>query len=66
MEAARQLGVEIPTLCHLKGANEVGVCRVCAVEVKGARTLLPACTTRVTEGMEVLTHSAKAKKARKW
>lgn len=64
LEAARQLGVEIPTLCHLKGANEVGVCRVCAVEVKGARTLLPACTTRVTEGMEVLTHSAKAKKAR--
>jgi len=49
----------IPTLCHLEGLSEVGACRLCLVEVKGARRLLPACVTRVEEGMEVTTHSPK-------
>lgn len=64
LEAAKQMGIEIPTLCHLKDINELGVCRVCVVEVKGARTLLPSCITKVAEGMEVYTHSEKAKRAR--
>ncbi|MFZ0691735.1 MAG: 2Fe-2S iron-sulfur cluster-binding protein, partial [Acidobacteriaceae bacterium] len=43
LEAAREHNVGIPTLCHLEGLSEVGACRLCLVEVKGARRLLPAC-----------------------
>jgi iron-only hydrogenase group A len=64
VDAARQIGIEIPTLCHLKDTNEIGVCRVCVVEVKGARNLIPSCITKVTEGMEVMTNSPKAREAR--
>jgi bidirectional [NiFe] hydrogenase diaphorase subunit len=56
-EAARDHGIEIPTLCHLDGLSDVGACRMCLVEVKGARRLLPGCVTRVEEGMEVVTNS---------
>jgi len=59
LDAAREHNVKIPTLCHLEGLSEVGACRVCLVEVKGARRLLPACVTQVQEGMEVTTHSPK-------
>ncbi|HTX41714.1 MAG TPA: 2Fe-2S iron-sulfur cluster-binding protein, partial [Acidobacteriaceae bacterium] len=59
LEAAREHNIAIPTLCHLEGLSEVGACRLCLVEVKGARRLRPACVTRVEEGMEVTTHSAK-------
>jgi bidirectional [NiFe] hydrogenase diaphorase subunit len=59
LEAARDHNISIPTLCHLEGLSEVGACRICLVEVKGARRLLPACVTRVEEGMEVVTHSPK-------
>ena len=65
LQAARQLGIEIPTLCYMKGCNEIGACRICVVEVKGARSLVAACVTPVNEGMEVLTNSDKVIKARK-
>ena len=57
LAAAREHNIFIPTLCHLDGLGDVGACRLCLVEVKGARRLLPACTTRVEEGMEVITQS---------
>ena len=53
LEAARENGIDIPTLCHLDGLSDVGACRLCLVEVAGANQLLPACVTRVAEGMEV-------------
>jgi bidirectional [NiFe] hydrogenase diaphorase subunit len=58
LEVAREHGVStIPTLCHLEGLSGVGACRLCLVEVKGNRKLLPACVTYVQEGMEVTTTS---------
>jgi bidirectional [NiFe] hydrogenase diaphorase subunit len=57
LEAATDAGITIPTLCHLDGVYDVGACRLCLVEVAGIPKLLPACTTRVTEGMEVRTDS---------
>lgn len=57
LEAARIAGVKIPTLCFLKDINEIGACRMCVVEVKGARNLVAACVYPVNEGMEVLTNT---------
>ena len=54
LEACRQNGVELPTLCHLEGLTPIGACRLCLVQVEGARRLLPACTTEAQEGMVVL------------
>ncbi|ADQ07144.1 hydrogenase, Fe-only [Caldicellulosiruptor hydrothermalis 108] len=65
LQAARKAGVEIPTLCYLKGINEIGACRMCVVEVKGARSLQAACVYPVSEGMEVITNSERVRKARK-
>lgn len=65
LEAAKSVGVTIPTLCFLRDLNEIGACRVCVVEVKGIEKCVPACNSVVTEGMEVLTHSAKARRVRK-
>ncbi|GAB4267318.1 NADH-dependent [FeFe] hydrogenase, group A6 [Thermincola ferriacetica] len=65
LEAARLNGIYIPTLCYLKELNEIGACRVCLVEIKGARTLQPSCTYPVAQGMEVFTHSPRVIKARK-
>lgn len=65
LEAARQLGLEIPTLCHLKNVNEIGACRICVVEVKGARSLVASCVYPVSEGMEVTTNSPRVLNARK-
>ena len=65
LTAARNAGIHIPTLFYLKGINESGNCRVCLVEVKKARTLLSACTTPVSEGMEVLTHSERVLEGRR-
>lgn len=59
LEAARAAGVRIPTLCYLKEINEIGACRMCVVEVKGARNLVAACVHPVSEGMEVLTNTKK-------
>jgi bidirectional [NiFe] hydrogenase diaphorase subunit len=57
LDVARERGIEIPTLCHLDGLSDIGACRLCLVEVKGSNKLLPACVTRVEEGMEVTAHS---------
>lgn len=64
LEAAKKLNIHIPTLCFLKGINEVGCCRMCVVEVKGARTLQASCILQVQEGMEVWTASKKVREAR--
>jgi predicted molibdopterin-dependent oxidoreductase YjgC len=65
LEAAEAAGVRIPTLCHLKGASPTGACRICVVEVKGVRSLVAACSTPVTAGLEVFTESARVVAARK-
>lgn len=65
LEAARDAGIDIPTLCYLKGVNEIGACRMCVVEVKGARSLVAACVYPVNEGMEVVTTSDKVAKSRR-
>ena len=65
LEAARLSGIEIPTLCYLKEVNEIGACRICVVEVKGARSLVAACVFPVAEGMEILTNSPKVIASRK-
>jgi formate dehydrogenase major subunit len=65
LEAARNAGVVIPTLCHLKGATPTGACRVCLVEVSGARSLMASCSTPVAPGMVVATESERVLKTRK-
>jgi len=57
LSVAQENEIHIPTLCHLEGLSDVGACRLCVVEVEGAPKLLPACTTRVDEGMKVTTTS---------
>ena len=65
LEAARYAGIEIPTLCFLKEINEIGACRICMVEVKGARSLVSACVFPVNEGMEVYTNTERVRNSRK-
>ncbi|HLI05498.1 MAG TPA: bidirectional hydrogenase complex protein HoxU [Ktedonobacteraceae bacterium] len=65
LEAAQEEGMFIPTMCHLEGLSEVGACRLCLVEVKGVSKLLPACVTRVEEGMEVYTRSERLDRYRR-
>lgn len=57
LDAARENGIFIPTMCQLDGVSSTGACRLCLVEVKGIPKLLPACVTRVQEGMEITTNS---------
>lgn len=65
LQAAREAGIRIPTLCHLEGVTDVGACRVCLVEVEGIPKLLPACTTQPTEGMVIHTNSPKLQEYRR-
>jgi len=65
LQVARESGIKIPTLCHLEGVYDVGACRLCLVEVKGVAKLLPACTTKVAEGMEIQTDSERLRKYRR-
>ncbi|MBR6523569.1 MAG: [Clostridia bacterium] len=65
LEAAKAAGINIPTLCYLKDINEIGACRVCVVEIKGARALQAACVYPVSEGLEILTNSPRVMAARK-
>jgi NADH-quinone oxidoreductase subunit G/NADP-reducing hydrogenase subunit HndD len=65
LQAAEGLGIRIPTLCYLEGIHEVGACRVCVVEVVGAKALQAACVTPVTEGMTVLTNTPAVRRTRK-
>ena len=65
LEAARLANIEIPTLCFLKEINEIGACRMCVVEVKGARSLVAACVYPINEGMEIWTNTPKVLDSRK-
>src|SRR4051794_24935255 len=65
LEVARENGVFIPTLCELPGLSDPGACRLCLVEVKGVSKLLPACVTRVAEGMEVTANSERLARLRR-
>jgi NADP-reducing hydrogenase subunit HndD len=65
LAAAKNLGINIPTLCNHADLCVAGNCRVCVVEQKGARTLIASCATPVSEGMEILTNSLKVRNARK-
>jgi iron-only hydrogenase group A len=66
LEAAKLNGVKIPTLCHLEGHEAKGACRVCLVDVEGAKNLLASCATPVNEGMKVSTNSKNVREARKF
>jgi NADP-reducing hydrogenase subunit HndD len=65
LEAARLGGVKIPTLCHLDEVHTVGACRICLVEVEGARALTASCVTPATEGMRIRTNTARVRNARR-
>lgn len=65
LEAAHKANIRIPTLCFLKGINEIGACRMCVVEVKGARALQASCVLPVSEGMEIITNSPAVRESRK-
>ncbi len=65
LEAARSVGIKVPSLCYLKDCNEIGACRICVVEVKGARSLVASCVYPVSEGMEVQTNTEKVRHSRK-
>ena len=64
LQAARQAGVKIPTLCYLEDVQSIGACRVCLVEVEGARTLVASCSQPATDGMVVKTNTGKVRDAR--
>ncbi|MFA6735795.1 MAG: 2Fe-2S iron-sulfur cluster-binding protein, partial [Saccharofermentanales bacterium] len=65
LEAAHEAGVKIPTLCYMKDVNEVGACRVCLVEIEGARSLAASCVQPVADGMVVRTNTNKVRSTRK-
>src|SRR5512143_547399 len=66
LEVAREVGIDgIPTLCHDEQLEPFTSCFVCVVKVKGARTLLPACSTKVTDGMVVETNTPEVRQTRK-
>lgn len=66
LEAAKQIGVNIPTLCHIESQLPKGACRVCLVEVEGAKNLVAACTTPVTEGMVIHTNTKTVRNSRQF
>lgn len=65
LEAAHAAGIAIPTLCYLKEINAIGACRICIVEVKGMRNLVPACVYPISEGMEIMTNTERIQQARR-
>ena len=66
LDACRQFGIKIPTLCFLRDINEIGACRMCVVEVKGARSLVAACVYPIDrEGTEIFTNTPKVQEARR-
>ena len=64
-QAASEVGIFIPTLCHLEGVGEAGACRLCIVEITGSNKLVPACVTKVSEGLDIKTNTDKLKEYRK-
>jgi iron-only hydrogenase group A len=65
LDAAKSVGIHVPTLCHLKNLTPTGACRMCVVEVEGQRGLIPSCAYPVYEGMVVETNSPRVRRARK-
>ncbi|MGK7917275.1 MAG: 2Fe-2S iron-sulfur cluster-binding protein, partial [Prochloraceae cyanobacterium] len=65
LEAAKEAGVHIPTLCFLEGVSSVAACRMCLVEIEGINKLLPSCVTQVTEEMVVHTDTPKLQEYRR-
>jgi NADH-quinone oxidoreductase subunit G/NADP-reducing hydrogenase subunit HndD len=65
LEAATQAGAKIPTLCYLEGLNEIGSCRLCVVEIEGAKTLAASCVTPAAQGMVVHTNTRQVREARR-
>ena len=65
LAAAQSLGISIPTICYHKATTSNALCRICVVEVEGARTLVPACIGQVTAGMVVHTRSPRVERARR-
>jgi len=65
LRAARDNGINIPTMCYLEGLSSVGGCRLCLVEAKGVTKLFPACSTPVSNGMDIVTNSERLIKHRK-
>jgi predicted molibdopterin-dependent oxidoreductase YjgC len=65
LDACKRVGIETPTLCYGDTLTPVNVCRVCVVELEGSRTLVPACSRKVTEGMVVHTDSPRVRTSRK-
>jgi predicted molibdopterin-dependent oxidoreductase YjgC len=65
LEAARQIGIDTPTLCFLENLTPVNVCRICVVEVEGSRVLVPACSRKAEPGMVVHTDSERVRLSRR-
>ena len=65
LDACRRLGIDTPTLCQLDNLTPVNVCRVCVVELEGARVLVPACSRKVEEGMKISTDSERVRHSRR-
>lgn len=65
LQAARDNGIVIPTLCYLEGINDIGACRLCIVEVEGQSRLVPSCNTKAEEGMVIRTNTEKVRTARR-
>jgi NADP-reducing hydrogenase subunit HndD len=65
LDAARKAGIEIPTLCYLEDVQSIGACRVCLVEIEGARTLVASCSMPAAEGMKVRTNTRRVRDSRR-
>jgi NADP-reducing hydrogenase subunit HndD len=65
LAASKQVGLHIPTLCYVEGLKAIGACRVCVVEVEGARNLVASCSMPAAEGMKVSTNSRRVREARR-
>lgn len=65
LEAAKDAGIHIPTLCYLQGVSAVGACRLCLIEIAGSSKLQPACVTQVVEGMVIQTHTERLQQYRR-
>jgi bidirectional [NiFe] hydrogenase diaphorase subunit len=65
LDAARNVGITIPTLCHLDGVSDVGACRLCLVEMEGNNKLQASCVTKVAEGIQVHTDTPRLREYRR-
>ncbi|MDZ7615414.1 MAG: 2Fe-2S iron-sulfur cluster-binding protein, partial [Patescibacteria group bacterium] len=65
LDAARQAGIRIPTLCYVEGLRAIGACRVCVVELEGSQNLAASCSMPVRDGMKVSTNTRRVREARR-